>query len=117
MGIFSILALALLLLAFLWAARSNYSSGKAGTRRWGRGTLFFSMAISMLAYPAFQLVIVRNFVGSETSWLFGVADVLVTIAIFFNLSFSAHLLGILSRIPQDGQSAASGEGAGDQAHA
>jgi hypothetical protein len=108
---------ALLFVVLLWAGRRIYSKGKAGTRRWGRGTLFFSIAISALAYPAFQFVIVKSFVGSETGWLFEVARMLVVTAIFFNLFFSAHLLGVLSRASQDGQSAASPDGTDDQAHA
>ena len=63
---------ALLFVVLLWAARRIYSKGKAGTRGWRRGTLLFSIAISMLAYPAFQFVIVKRFVGSETGWLFDV---------------------------------------------
>jgi len=108
---------ALLFVVLLWAARRIYSKGKAGTRGWDRGTLLFSIAISILAYLAFQFVIVKSFVGSETGWLFDVAEGLVFTAIFFNLSVSAHLLGILSKRPQEGQSAASAERADDQAHA
>src|SRR6266516_1374761 len=108
---------ALLFVVLLWSARGIYSRGKAGARRWGRGTLFFSIAISAVAYPAFQFVIVKNFVGSETGWLFEVCWLLVVTAIFFNLFFSAHLLGILSKGPQDGESAAAAKPSGDQAHA
>jgi hypothetical protein len=93
---------ALLFVVLLWGARRIYSKGKAGTRGWGRGTLLLSIAVSILAYPAFQFVIVKRFVGSETSWLFEVTRLLVVIAIFFNLSLSAHLLGVLSKGRQDG---------------
>ena len=107
----------LLFVVLLLAARRIYSRGKAGARRWGRSTLFFSIAISALALPAFQFVIVKSFVGSETGWLFEVTQLLVVTAIFFNLFFSAHLLGVLSRGPQDRQSTPSTERAGEQAHA
>jgi Na+/proline symporter len=117
MGIFSILAGVLLLLALLWAARVNYSSGKAGTRRPGRGTLLFSVAISILAGLAFTFVVERGSPGSEVDGLLGVAGALVFTAIVFNLYFSAYLLGILSRDPQGGRSAAPPEDANDQAHA
>src|SRR5947208_6889896 len=98
---------ALVFVVLLLTARGIYSKGKAGTRRWGRGTFFFSIAISALAYPAFQFVIVGSFVGSETGWLFEVTQLLVVIAIFFNLVFSAHLLGVLSKNPQGGQACTS----------
>ena len=105
---------ALLLVVLLLAARRIYSSGKAGARRWGRSTLVVSIAISALAFPAFQFVIVKSFVGSETGRLFEVTQLLVETAIFLNLFFSAYLLGILPRGPQDGQSTPSTERAGEQ---
>ena len=107
----------LLFAVLLLAARGIYSRGKAGTRRWGRGTLLLSIAISALAYPAFQFVIMKSFVGSETGWLLETTRLLVVTAIFFNLFFSAHLLGILSRGPQDGQSSTSTDRTSDEAHA
>ena len=106
----------LVLIVLLWGARVNYSRGKGSARRFGRGTLLTSVAISILAYLAFQFVIVKGKIGVDVGGLFWLARALVVSVIFLNLSFSAHLLGNLSSDPHD-VTAEHPDNRGDQRHA
>ncbi len=112
MKVFDAALAAAVLIVLIWGARANYLRGRDRERKWGRGSLLVSVVVSILAFPAFQFFIVRRV--AEWGGLAGLAQGLVASAIFLNLFFSAHFMGVLSK---DSPAPRPADDPSDQAHA